>query len=189
MPYFGSPRVMTSPSPGTAGYVLTTNSTGSAPSWTSAASLGTNYFQLNSGALSPANITNDLLLGGTSTTSAKFAFTNDIGSGTPTASISANSGNNATYLTGAGVLGTTNGQTLTLGSASTGNVVLVSGGTTALTALASGKVGIGTTAPGSTLQVSGTTSLGYVNSLGAFGVKDGSSRTIFSVDTQTQAVG
>ncbi|HXC05313.1 MAG TPA: hypothetical protein VNZ86_11210, partial [Bacteroidia bacterium] len=82
------------------------------------------YFQRTSGALAPANITDDLLLGSTATISAKFAFINNIGAGTPTASISANNGNNATFLTGAGVLGTTNGQTLTLGSASTGNVLI-----------------------------------------------------------------
>src|SRR4029079_10055356 len=53
----------------------------------------------------------------------KFAFINNA-AGTPTASISANNGDNATYLTGNGVLGTTNAQTLTLGSSSTGDVVL-----------------------------------------------------------------
>src|SRR5579872_2313016 len=63
--------------------------------------------------------TQDLLLGSNATASAKFAFINNA-TGTPTASISANNGNNATYLTGNGVLGTTNGQTLTLGS--TGNI-------------------------------------------------------------------
>src|SRR5579872_2623467 len=63
--------------------------------------------------------TQDLLLGSNATSSAKFAFINNA-TGTPTASISANNGNNATYLTGNGVLGTTNGQTLTLGS--TGNI-------------------------------------------------------------------
>src|SRR5205085_255874 len=55
--------------------------------------------------------TQDLLLGSNTTSSAKFAFIN-VNSGTPTASISANSGNNATYLTGTGNLGTTNSQTL-----------------------------------------------------------------------------
>src|SRR6185295_16265965 len=65
----------------------------------------------------------DLLLGSNATDSAKFAFTNVAG-GTPTASISANNGNNATYLTGTGNLGTTNAQTLTLGSSSTGNISL-----------------------------------------------------------------
>ena len=94
--------------------------------WSSCAA-GTNLFQENLGALSPSHITDDLLLGGTSTASARFAFTNNIGANTPTASISANSGANATYLTGGGVLGTTNGQTLTLGSASTGDIAFQTG--------------------------------------------------------------
>ena len=78
-------------------------------------------FQENNGALSPVNITDDLLLGGISTSTAKFAFVNVAG-GTPTASISASSGNNATFLTGTGNLQTTNRQTLTLGGGDTGDV-------------------------------------------------------------------
>ena len=68
----------------------------------------------------------DFLLGGTSTTSAKFGVLN-IDSGTPTASISANSGDNALYIAGDGNISTTNMQTLTLGSSTTGNVVIDSG--------------------------------------------------------------
>ena len=75
----------------------------------------------NGGAITERITTQDLLLGSTATASAKFAFTNVAG-GTPTASISASSGNNASFLTGAGVLGTTNKQTLQLGNASTGNI-------------------------------------------------------------------
>src|SRR5262249_12507964 len=77
----------------------------------------------NSGAVEPLNITDDLLLGATATTSAKFAFKNVAG-GVPTASISASSGNNYTYLTGDGTLATTNRQTLNIGSSSTGNIVI-----------------------------------------------------------------
>src|SRR5258708_1631156 len=77
-------------------------------------------------ALSQGNSTYDVLFGGTATNSARFAFINNSGAATtPTASISANNGNNATYLTGAGTLGTTNGQSLTLGT--TGNVNFFSG--------------------------------------------------------------
>ena len=101
------------------------------------------YLQRNSGALSPTNITDDLLLGSTATSSAKFAFLNVAG-GTPTASISANSGDNATTLSGLGVLGTTNKQTLTLGNSSTGEVILAPGGTTALTARGANLIGAGT---------------------------------------------
>ncbi len=80
-------------------------------------------FNTLSGSIIENNTTQDLLLGGTSTASADFAFIN-INSGTPTASISAASGNNAAYLTGLGVLATTNDHSLTLGSATTGNILL-----------------------------------------------------------------
>ena len=72
------------------------------------------------------NTTEDLLLGSTATASAKFAFTNVAG-GVPTASIAAGTGNNAAFLTGTGVLGTSNKQSLTLGNTSTGNINFFSG--------------------------------------------------------------
>src|SRR6185369_12944897 len=87
--------------------------------------IGTNYWQVNNAALAPFNNTVDVLFGGTATSSAKFAFTNVAG-GVPTASLSAG-GNNNTFLTAAGNLGTTNAQTLTLGGVSTGNIVIDSG--------------------------------------------------------------
>ncbi|HXC06519.1 MAG TPA: hypothetical protein VNZ86_17300, partial [Bacteroidia bacterium] len=90
-------------------------------------------------AIFEGNTTQDLLLGSNATGSAKFAFIN-VNSNTPTASISANNGNNATYVTGGGVLGTTNGQTLQIGSASTGNLSFVSGATTALTIFPNGNL-------------------------------------------------
>ena len=77
------------------------------------------WYQYGNDVLAPLNLNSDVLIGGVSTASADFAFMN-VATGTPIASISANSGANATYLSGAGVLGTTNGQSLTLGS--TGNV-------------------------------------------------------------------
>ncbi|HVA96097.1 MAG TPA: hypothetical protein VND99_00415 [Candidatus Acidoferrales bacterium] len=113
---------------------------------------GGSPFEQNNGAINERITNQDLLLGGISTASAKFAVIN-VNSGTPTASISAANGNNAAYLTGTGVLGTTNAQTLQLGNGSTGNVSLVPGGTTALTALANGNVGIGTSLPSSSLDV------------------------------------
>ncbi|MFC1627260.1 beta strand repeat-containing protein, partial [Patescibacteria group bacterium] len=76
----------------------------------------------DAGSLSPINNTWDVLIGSTATASAKFAFLN-VNSGTPTASISANSGDNATFLTGTGNLGTTNAQTLTLGGATSGDIL------------------------------------------------------------------
>ncbi|HEY9663695.1 MAG TPA: hypothetical protein V6C65_35045, partial [Allocoleopsis sp.] len=85
-----------------------------------------NFWDQSAGLLFAGNTTVDLAIGGNSTASAKFAVLNVAG-GTPTASISANSGNNATTLSGLGVLGTTNMQTLTLGSSSTGNIVIDAG--------------------------------------------------------------
>ncbi|HEV2339954.1 MAG TPA: hypothetical protein VGT05_04330 [Patescibacteria group bacterium] len=70
--YANSTSSFTSLSPGTSGYVLQSNGTGLAPSWVASTSLSASYWQLNSGALSPTNISNDLLIGGTATSSAKF---------------------------------------------------------------------------------------------------------------------
>ena len=67
------------------------------------------------------------MFGGTSATSSRFAFINNTGTSTPVASISANNGSNATFLTGGGVFGTTNAQSLTLGGSTTGNIVIDSG--------------------------------------------------------------
>ena len=49
----------------------------------------TNFWQLNNGAISQSNLTNDVLFGGIATNSAKFAFLNNA-SGTPTASVAGN---------------------------------------------------------------------------------------------------
>ncbi|MGH9858194.1 MAG: beta strand repeat-containing protein, partial [Acidobacteriota bacterium] len=113
--YFSSTGVMSALAPTTAGYVLTTNGTGADPTWTDASTLGTNYWQRNAGALSPLNITDDLLVGGTSTASAKFQIFGDTGNATTSGTLTFN---------GNGIIQTTNKQTLTLGSASTGNIVL-----------------------------------------------------------------
>jgi len=88
-------------------------------------SSSTNYWQsVSAGTISTYNNTVDVLLGGTSTASAKFAFVNIAGSNTPTATIAGSIANNATFLTGDGTLGTTNSQALRLGSAGTGDIVL-----------------------------------------------------------------
>lgn len=115
---------------------------GATASWGSCGSGGTSPFQYTTsptGAIIPINSTVDFLIGGQATESAKFSILN-IAGGTPTASISANSGNNAVYLTGDGTLATTNRRTLTIGNSSTydttGNVLINPNGT--------GNVGIGT---------------------------------------------
>ena len=86
---------------------------------------GLDYWRLASGALSPINDTLDLLIGGQATASAKFAVLN-VNSGTPTASVSAGTAG-AAYLTADGTLATTAKQTLTLGSAANGNILLTPG--------------------------------------------------------------
>lgn len=118
---------------------------------------GGSVWTLNStnGTLYPINSTLDTFIGGVSTASAKFGFLN-VSGGTPTASISANSGNIATTLTGTGILGTTNAQTLTLGNSSTGEVILAPGGTTALTARGANLIAAGTLTGLTGLTSSGT---------------------------------
>ena len=87
----------------------------SAPTWgTCDTSAGSNLWNSSLGAIYPGNSTVDLLVGGTTTASAKFAVLN-INSGTPTASISAGTGTTGgAYLSATGTLATTNKQTLTL---------------------------------------------------------------------------
>jgi len=122
---------------------------------------GAGYWGESNGALYPNNNTVDLLLGATAgataTQSAKFAFTGVNTGGTPTASIAGTISNVATYLTGNGVLSTTNAQNLTLGSASTGNVIINSRGSAALTAN-----GLNDTVGGS-LYVGGGTTYSFTN--------------------------
>jgi hypothetical protein len=141
---------------------------------------GTNYWQsASSGVISPYNDTVDLLVGGTATSSAKFAFMN-VADGTPTASISGAS-NNATSLTATGILGTTNAQTLQLGGAGTGDVILAPAGTERLRLNSTTMTLTGTTAlnassltsltTASTLSLSSTTTLG----LGGNGTINGGS--------------
>ncbi|MEK6900844.1 MAG: hypothetical protein AABX37_00715, partial [Nanoarchaeota archaeon] len=110
---------------GSAACVLTTDGIVTSSATCPAGEVTVHWDSLN-GALVPKITTHDLLLGGTATTSAKFGFLN-VNSGTPTASVSANSGNNAAYLTGLGNLATTNAQTLTLGGSTTGNISVDSG--------------------------------------------------------------
>src|SRR6185369_10075626 len=81
---------------------------------------GGSPFEQANGSIFERISTQDLLIGGTSTAAAKFAFTN-VGNGTPTASISGTN-NNAFSITATGILGTTNAQTLNLGSATTGDI-------------------------------------------------------------------
>ena len=104
----------------TTNYVLQTDGSGTL-SWAdpNSAVASTIFWNQAAGALFPKNNTVDMLIGSDSTASAKFAFTG-VGSGTPTASIS------GTYLTSAGNLANTNMEDVTLGGATTGNVIAAS---------------------------------------------------------------
>src|SRR6185369_8243955 len=72
-------------------------------------------------------ITQDLLIGSLATSSAKFAVIN-VNNGTPVASLSAGTAGGA-YLTASGILATTAKQSLVLGDANTGNVIVNNLGT------------------------------------------------------------
>jgi len=140
---------------GSSGYALTTNGAGTL-SWSPSGSLGTNHWGLTNGSLYPFNSTVDLLIGGQSSASAKFAVLN-VNSGTPTASVSAGTAG-GTYLTADGKLATTAKQTLTLGDSTTTGDILIN---------PSGNIGIKTTAsPGFTLEVNGTARINGNTTLG-----------------------
>lgn len=98
------------------GYVLSSNASGQL-SWIAQGG-GTNWFKQTAvpGAITPINNTMDLLVGGDSTSAAKFAFMN-VNSGTATASISGN-----LTLNSAGIIQSTQNQTLTIGGDSTGDI-------------------------------------------------------------------
>src|SRR6185503_8263057 len=84
----------------------------------------TGYWQLTNGALYPKNATTDLFVGGTSTSSAKFAVLNITGSNTPVASVSSGTGGTALALGADGTIQTTRMNSLTIGGSTTGNITL-----------------------------------------------------------------
>lgn len=95
----------------------------SAPTWGSCSGSGsTNYWNISNGTLQPINNTLDLLIGGTASSSAKFAVLN-VNNGTPTASVSAGT-NGGAYINASGTIASTNKQSLTLGDTNTGNIIL-----------------------------------------------------------------
>ena len=156
---------------GNNGKILTVS--GGIPTWTSTSSV--NFWQRNNGTVAPLNITDDLLLGATATSGAKFALMN-VASGTPTASVSAGAAGGV-YLTADGTLATTTKQTLTLGSASTGNVAINGFGAGVLHSNASGILSSGVVT-NAELQNSSVTITAGTGLTGGGGVALGSSVTL-----------
>jgi len=124
----GTNGILSQTTPTGASQCLQSNSSNNGLTWISCSSAGTNYWQLNSGALSPANVTNDLLLGATATTSAKIAL-EFIAGGTPVASVSSQTGNAPTgiSMSGNGSIQALNMNSLTIGGTTTGDIIFDSG--------------------------------------------------------------
>ena len=111
----------------TNGYVLQTNGSGVLTWVDPAVVAGASIFWTQSnGALYPKNSTVDFLVGGQTTESAKFAVLNVNGTADPVATLSAVGGSGLGFVlnTNQGTLQTLWNQTLTLGGASTGDILL-----------------------------------------------------------------
>jgi hypothetical protein len=138
------------PNFGNSSQCLTSAGTGTTPTWGSCGSGGgSNFWQYDTttGIVANGNLTTDLLLGGTSTASAKFAVLGIAGTTTPTASVSAqNASAQALVLGGDGSIQSVRNNTLTLGGSTTGDISLMPRN-------GSGYVGIGTSSPTNILDI------------------------------------
>ncbi|MDQ3008352.1 MAG: site-specific integrase, partial [bacterium] len=154
-----------------------------APTWGSCAGAvsGSILWQQVAGTSQLKNTTLDLLVGGTSTASAKFAVLN-VNNGTPTASVSAGT-TGASYITAAGTIQTTANQNMTIGGNTTGNITLspLNGSGTVTS---TGNVNLST---GKVYQINGTSVLSN-NTLGS-GVTTSSLTTVGALSTGTIASG
>ena len=152
-------------------------------SGTNCPSGATTYWQQNQNALSPTNASvYDLLLGSSTTSSAKFAVIGINGTNTPVASISATSGTDATkglYISGDGSIQTVRNNTLTLGGDTTGDISIA--GPTNISGVTSI---IGNTDITGTLSSTNSTTLGTgTGGTNTFGSGASSINTIGSVTT------
>ncbi|MDO8487856.1 MAG: helix-turn-helix domain-containing protein [bacterium] len=128
---------------------------GGNPIWVDPTSLSNTYWQRILGTLSPLNITDDLLIGGTATSSALFQILGTSGNFTSAGSASIAG---ALTLYSTPTIQSASNQTLTLGGNSTGNILL------------NDRTGIGISTPSAMLEVQpdavGTTGLQLRMSIG-----------------------
>jgi len=117
------------------------------PTWGTCV-LGSNFWTQALGAIYPSNSTVDLLVGGSASTSAKFAVLNVNGSTTPVASVSATtaSGGSGTglVLSGGGSIQSLLNANLTLGGGTTGGINFTPGNIQTMFQSSIGRIGIGT---------------------------------------------
>ena len=149
---------------GTQQCLLSSGSATGSPTWGSCSAAGLTNSPFNdtttNGVITENRITEDLLLGGVSTGSAKIAFSGVNGSNTPVASLSAQTGNTGLSIDASGNIQTYDDQTLTLGGSATGPIAFETAGTTPNLFIAqSGQVGIGTTNPLALFDVAGSASV------------------------------
>jgi site-specific recombinase XerD len=127
-------------------------SDGNIPSWGSCSGTNDLLWTENIGTIFPVNSTQDLLIGGQSTGSAKFAVLNTNGArGTQTASISGS----ITLDSSSSRIQTTNRQPLTIGGDSTGNIQVenINGAVFTTFDTVNSSIGIGTSFPEAGLHV------------------------------------
>ncbi len=139
--------------------LLSSSGVSGIPSWGTCA-LGTNLWQLNSGVLSATNITNDLAIGGSSTSSALFQVFANTGNATTAGALT---------FTGLGSqLQTVKNQILKIGGNTTGDIQFLPGNSPSSLYLSSnGNVAIGTTSASHMLEVYGQMEAGIQGNIGS----------------------
>ena len=117
-------------SEGNSGQCLTSGGAGSGASWGTCGGAGTWDVGTTLGVHYPGNNTLDLLVGGSSTQSASFSVLGIASGASPTASVSAQTGSNATkglYMAGDGSLQSVRKNTLVIGGGTTGDIQFMPG--------------------------------------------------------------
>lgn len=117
-------------SEGNSGQCLTSGGAGSGASWGTCGGAGTWDVSTTLGVHYPGNNTLDLLVGGSSTQSASFSVLGIASGASPTASVSAQTGSNATkglYMAGDGSLQSVRKNTLVIGGGTTGDIQFMPG--------------------------------------------------------------